>query len=144
KRWLEIADAGKKVPAPSLLYQELSLAQRVLRDVVTDQTHTVQIDSRENFVALQAFAAQYVPQVSPRLVHYAGERPLFDLYQIDDTIFKTNLEAAQSIARQLRLRNLGGIIVVDFIDMMNAEHRDAVLGEFKKALARDRTRMTVS
>jgi len=62
----------------------------------------------------------------------------------DDTIFKTNLEAAQSIARQLRLRNLGGIIVVDFIDMVNADHRDSVLGEFKKALARDRTRMTVS
>jgi ribonuclease G len=188
KRWLEIADAARKVPAPSLLYQELSLAQRVLRDVVTDQTQTVQIDSRENFVSLQAFATQYVPQVSARLMHYSGERPLFDLYQIDDeiekalarrvdlksggyliidqteamttidvntggfvgtrnfddTIFKTNLEAAQSIARQLRLRNLGGIIVVDFIDMMNAEHRDAVLGEFKKALARDRTRMTVS
>ncbi|HXF45484.1 MAG TPA: ribonuclease E/G, partial [Burkholderiaceae bacterium] len=62
----------------------------------------------------------------------------------DDTIFKTNLEAAHAIARQLRLRNLGGIIVIDFIDMMNAEHRDAVLAEFKKALARDRTRMTVS
>ena len=62
----------------------------------------------------------------------------------DDTIFKTNLEAAQAIARQLRLRNLGGIIIVDFIDMENAEHRDAVLAEFKKALARDRTRMTVN
>ena len=62
----------------------------------------------------------------------------------DDTIFKTNLEAAQVIARQLRLRNLGGIIIVDFIDMENEEHRDAVLAEFNKALARDRTRMTVN
>ena len=62
----------------------------------------------------------------------------------DDTIFKTNLEAAQVIARQLRLRNLGGIIIIDFIDMENAEHRDAVLAEFKKALERDRTRMTVN
>src|SRR5207237_3675892 len=62
----------------------------------------------------------------------------------DDTIFKTNLEAAQSIARQLRLRNLGGIIIVDFIDMDSQEHRDAVLAEFKKALARDRTRVTVN
>ena len=69
---------------------------------------------------------------------YVGTR------NFDDTIFKTNLEAAQAIARQLRLRNLGGIIIVDFIDMMNVEHRDAVLAEFKKALARDRTRMTVS
>jgi ribonuclease G len=188
KRWAQIRDISKQVPAPSLLYQELSLAQRVLRDGVNEDTTSVQIDSRENFVALQAFAMQYVPRVTARLAHYSGERPLFDLYQIDDeiekalarrvdlksggyliidqteamttidvntggfvgtrnfddTVFKTNLEAAQSIARQLRLRNLGGIIVVDFIDMMNAEHRDAVLAEFKKVLARDRTRMTVS
>jgi ribonuclease G len=166
----------------------LSLAQRVLRDVATEETQTIQIDSRENFAALQTFAAQYVPRVLDKLVHYTGERPLFDLYQIDDeieralarrvdlksggyliidqteamttidvntggfvgtrnfddTVFKTNLEAAHAIARQLRLRNLGGIIVVDFIDMVNAGHREAVLAEFKRALARDRTRVTVS
>jgi ribonuclease G len=62
----------------------------------------------------------------------------------DDTIFKTNLEAAQTIARQLRLRNLGGIIIIDFIDMENEEHRTAVLSEFNKALARDHTRLTVN
>jgi ribonuclease G len=188
KRWLQIKDAAGKVPPETQLYQELSLGQRVLRDVVNEDTATVQIDSRENFVALQAFAAQYVPNVSARLVHYDGERPLFELYQIDeeieralarrvelksggyliidqteamttidvntggfvgtrnfdDTIFKTNLEAAQSIARQLRLRNLGGIIVLDFIDMASSGHRELVLAELKKALARDRTRMTVS
>jgi ribonuclease G len=59
-------------------------------------------------------------------------------------VFKTNLEAAQAIARQLRLRNLGGIIIVDFIDMDMEEHRAAVLDELKRALSRDRTRMTVS
>jgi ribonuclease G len=188
KRWTQIREAATQSPAPSVLYQELSLAQRVLRDVVTEATQTIQIDSRENFAALQAFAAQYVPRVLGKLAHYTGERPLFDLYQIDaeieralarrvdlksggyliidqteamttidvntggfvgtrnfdDTVFKTNLEAAHAIARQLRLRNLGGIIVVDFIDMVNAEHREAVLAEFKRALARDRTRMTVS
>jgi ribonuclease G len=52
----------------------------------------------------------------------------------DDTIFKTNLEAAQAIARQLRLRNLGGIIIVDFIDMVREDHREAVLSEFQKAV----------
>jgi ribonuclease G len=62
----------------------------------------------------------------------------------DDTIFKTNLEAAQAIARQLRLRNLGGIIIIDFIDMQSEDHRNAVLGEFRKALSRDRVRMTVN
>ncbi|HEY4038076.1 MAG TPA: Rne/Rng family ribonuclease, partial [Burkholderiaceae bacterium] len=148
RRWVQIRDAAGKVPAQTQLYQELSLGQRVLRDVVNDSTASVQIDSRETFVALQAFAAQYVPNVSARLVHYDGERPLFELNQIDeeiekalarrvelksggyliidqteamttidvntggfvgtrnfdDTIFKTNLEAAQTIARQLRLR----------------------------------------
>ncbi|MDE2608133.1 MAG: ribonuclease G [Burkholderiales bacterium] len=69
---------------------------------------------------------------------YVGAR------NFDDTIFKTNLEAAQMIARQLRLRNLGGIIILDFIDMVNAEHRESVLAELKKALARDRTRITVN
>jgi ribonuclease G len=62
----------------------------------------------------------------------------------DETVFKTNLEAAQAIARQLRLRNLGGIIVVDFIDMDSEEHRAAVLEEFRRALSRDRMRLTVS
>jgi ribonuclease G len=61
-----------------------------------------------------------------------------------DTVFKTNLEAAQAIARQLRLRNLGGIIVIDFIDMESPEHRSAVLAELNKALARDRTRISVN
>ena len=62
----------------------------------------------------------------------------------DDTIFKTNLEAAQVIARQLRMRNLGGIIIIDFIDMENADHRGAVLAELNKALEKDRTRLTVN
>jgi ribonuclease G len=66
------------------------------------------------------------------------------LRNFDDTIFKTNLEAAQTIARQLRLRNLGGIIIIDFIDMESAEHRNAVLAELDKALARDHTRITVN
>ncbi|HEY7238591.1 MAG TPA: ribonuclease G [Burkholderiales bacterium] len=174
--------------SPQLLYQDLSLAQRVLRDMVTSPTGRVLIDSRENYQKLAAFAQNYMPQVHGKLEHYTGERPLFDLYNIeteiekalsrrvdlksggyliidqteamttidvntggfvgsrnfDDTIFKTNLEAAQAIARQLRLRNLGGIIIVDFIDMQSEEHRGAVLEEFRRALARDRTRMSVN
>jgi ribonuclease G len=62
----------------------------------------------------------------------------------DDTIFKTNLEAAGAIARQLRLRNLGGIIIADFIDMTREEHQAAVLAEFRKQLSKDRTKITVS
>ena len=186
--WGYIRERSQTSHAPSLLHQDLSLAQRVLRDFVNEDTGRVLIDSRETFTRLQAFAVDYVPKVAPKLEHYAGERPLFDLYSVEDeieralarrvdlksggylivdqteamttidvntggfvgvrnfedTIFKTNLEAAQVIARQLRLRNLGGIIILDFIDMTNADHRAAVLAEFQKFLARDRTKMTLN
>jgi ribonuclease G len=186
--WKQIQLAAQSAAPQELLYQDLSLASRVLRDLVTSSTERIIVDSRETFQKLQDFASKYTRQALPILEHYTGERPLFDLFAVedeieralarrvdlksggyliidqtealttvdvntggfvsgrsfDDTIFKTNLEAAQSIARQLRLRNLGGIIIVDFIDMDSQEHRDAVLAEFRKALARDRTRVTVN
>ena len=67
---------------PQLLYQDLSLAQRVLRDMVTSATTRVLIDSRENFQKLAAFAQNYMSQVRAKLEHYVGERPLFDLYNV--------------------------------------------------------------
>ncbi len=186
--WSGVVEQAKTAAPQTLLYQELNLALRVLRDFVNDDIDRIIIDSRETYGKLQSFSANYMSGVASRLEHYQGERPLFDLYQVedeiekalarkvelksggylivdqtealttvdvntggfvgvrnfDDTIFKTNLEAAHAIARQLRLRNLGGIIIVDFIDMDNAEHKSAVLDEFKKALTRDRTRMTMS
>ncbi len=186
--WNVVRERSLGAAPPQLIYQDLSLAQRVLRDMVSPGTGRVVVDSRETWQKLAAFAEQYMPQVRGRIEHYTGERPLFELYDVeteieralarrvelksggtlvidqteamttidvntggfvgsrdfDDTVFKTNLEAAQAIARQLRLRNLGGIIVVDFSDMQSAEHRAAVLEEFRRALARDRTRMTVS
>ncbi|MCG2583645.1 ribonuclease G [Massilia sp. TS11] len=188
KTWKAITEGARTRPATSLLYQDLNLAQRVLRDFVHDETATIQVDSRENYQKLLEFGTEYTPTVLPKLQHYTGERPLFDLYGVEeeiqralgrrvelksggylivdqteamttidvntggfvggrnfaDTIFKTNLEAAHAIARQLRLRNLGGIIILDFIDMENLEHRNAVLAELKKALARDRTKVSVS
>src|SRR5437879_3409933 len=169
---------ARRAAPPQLLYQDLSLAQRVLRDMVSAGTARVIVDSRENFQKLAAFADSYMPRVRDRLEHYTGERPLFDLYNVeteiekalsrrvelksggyliidqtealttidvntggyvgsrnfDDTIFKTNLEAAQALAPQLPLPNLGGIIILDFIDMQSVEHRAAVLEEFRKAL----------
>src|SRR4051812_33826604 len=186
--WATIRSRSHGAKPPELLYQDLSLAQRVLRDMVSAETRRVLVDSRENHQKLVAFAQRYMPQLASRLEHYSGERALFELYNVedevekalsrrvdlksggyliidqteamttidvntrgyvgsrhfDDTIFKTNLEAAQAMARQLRLRNLGGIIVLDFIDMQSEEHRAAVLEEFKRALARDRTRVTVN
>jgi len=211
KTWATILSQGQRMPPTSLLYQDLNLAQRVLRDFVNDETSRIQVDSRETYQMLADFAAEFTPAVSSKLHHYTGERPLFDLYNIeaeiqralsrrvdlksggylvidqteamttidvntdlksggylvidqteamttidvntggyvgarnfDDTIFKTNLEAAHTIARQLRLRNLGGVIIIDFIDMENVEHRDQVLSELKRALSRDRTRVTVN
>lgn len=186
--WADVSAAQRTAAAPSLLHQDLSLAQRAIRDLVTEDTDRVMVDSRETFQKLLDFATHYCPQAVPALEHYSGARPLFDMFGVeeeiekalarrvdlksggyliidqteamttidvntggfvgvrnfDDTVFKTNLEAAQAIARQLRLRNLGGIIIADFIDMENEEHRAAVLTEFRKALARDRTRMTAS
>ena len=187
KVWDRIRDASTRLPARSLLHQDLSLLERVLRDLAGETTHAIRIDSREQFERLNMFGREFMPQAAEKLQHYKGERPIFDLHGIDeeiaralarrvdlksggylivdqtealttvdvntgafvgarsfdDTIFKTNLEAAQSIARQLRLRNLAGIIVVDFIDMAREEHREAVLQEFRKQLARDRVKTMV-
>jgi ribonuclease G len=188
KTWATISEQMKRLPPTSLLYQDLNLAQRVLRDFVSVDTERIQIDSRESFQKLLEFAANFTPSVMPKLVHYTGERPLFDWYGVEeeieralgrrvdlksggyliieqteamstidvntgsfvagrnlaDTIFKTNLEAAQAIARQLRLRNLGGMIILDLIDMDNAVHQEAVLAELNKAFARDRTKISAS
>ncbi|MGA0572659.1 ribonuclease G [Variovorax sp. VNK109] len=184
KTWARIKDAATRLPATSLLHQDLNLLQRVLRDLVNEDTGTIRLDSREQFDMLLAFGREFMPAAATKLALYKGERPIFDLFSIDDeiaralgkrvdlksggylivdqtealttvdvntggfvgarnfddTIFKTNLEAAQAIARQLRLRNLGGIIIVDFIDMVREDHRDAVLGEFRKQLGRDRVK----
>ncbi len=188
KAWATIRERSHSQPAGSLLHQDLSLAERVLRDLTTEATQAIRIDSKMQFDALQAFGETYMPGAVGKLEHYKGERPIFDLFGIeeeieralarrvdlksggyvifdqtealttvdvntggfvgarnfDDTIFKTNLEAAGAVARQLRLRNLGGIVIVDFIDMGREEHQQAVLAEFRKQLARDRTRTTIS
>ena len=188
KAWARIKAQSSLLPPQSLLHQDLSLLQRVLRDLVGEQTQSIRIDSKEQYHVLKAFGAEFMPASVARLQHYKGERPIFDLYNIDEeiaralgrrvdlksggyliidqtealttvdvntgayvgarnfdeTVFKTNLEAAGAIARQLRLRNLGGIIVIDFIDMQHEEHRSAVLGELSKHLARDRVKTMVS
>jgi ribonuclease G len=186
--WQEIRHRQRNASAPFMLHHDLTLAQRVLRDLAGPETTRILVDSRENHQKLSAFAQEFMPQLAPLLMHYNGERPLFDLYAVedeiqkalarrvdlksggyliidqteamttidvntgafvgarnfDDTVFKTNLEAAQTIARQLRLRNLGGIIIVDFIDMESPDHQAAVLAELNKTLARDHTRITVN
>lgn len=188
KIWAGIQERAKTAAPLAILYQDLNLGLRVLRDFVNEGTSAIVVDAPEMHRTMLDFARDYIPACAGRINCYQGDRPLFDLYGVedeiekalarrvdlksggyliidqtealttvdvntggfvgvrsfDDTIFKTNLEAAQVIARQLRLRNLGGIIIIDFIDMDTEEHRNAVLNEFRKALARDRTRMTIN
>ena len=188
RTWAGIREKALTSPPGTLLHQDLTLAERVLRDLANDGTALIRIDSKLQFEHLRAFGAAYTPGAIGKLQHYGGERPIFDLYNIDeeirralgrrvdlksggyliidqtealttidvntggfvgarnfdDTIFKTNLEAAGAIARQLRLRNLGGIVIADFIDMTREDHQEQVLAEFHKQLARDRVRTTVS
>lgn len=179
-----------EAPVPSLVYEELPLGVRVVRDLYRTSVEKirVRVDSRETYGRLLQFANEFVPEISAVIEHYGGERPIFDLYGVEDeiqkalarkvqlksgghlvfdqteamttvdvntgayvggrnleeTIFKTNLEAAQAIARQLRLRNLGGIIIIDFIDMKDEEHKRQVLHALEKSLEKDHAKNTVS
>ena len=187
--WAQIEEKASRSPAPSLLYQDLYLEERALRDMVTENTSHVLIHAWDNNIErLAQFANIFVPTVEDKLMLYTGEIPLFEQYGIEaeieqalarrvdlksggdwvfdqteamttidvntggfvgkrdfsDTVFKTNLEAARAIARQLRLRNLGGIIIIDFIDMERDAHRQAVLAELQKAMAGDRVHCTMS
>ncbi|ROS01239.1 ribonuclease G [Sinobacterium caligoides] len=175
-----------KVPSP--IYEDLPLAIRVMRDMVRTEVERIRIDSTETYAAAVAFCQDFVPDVLDRLEHYRGERPIFDLYSVEDeiqkalsrkvqlksggyliidqteamttvdvntgafvghrnleeTIFKTNLEAATSLARQLRVRNLGGMIIIDFIDMKDEEHRRQLLRALEKVLERDHAKTAIS
>ena len=169
------------------VYEDLSLPMRAVRDLIRRDVEKVKVDSRETCEKLRRFAAQFMPGLAEKIEHYAGARPVFDLYGVEDeiqraldkevplksggylvidqteamttidvntgsflgqrnleeTVYRTNLEAAQAVARQLRLRNLGGIIIIDFIDMLDPEHRRQVLRTLEKSLARDHAKTTV-
>lgn len=186
--WQSIRARLETHPAPGEIHRDLNLALRVMRDVMSDNIQRVRIDSRETFEAALSFCQGIIPEVVDRIELYAGDRPLFDLYNVEDeidralqrrvtlksgaylvidhtealtaidvntggfvgrrnqeeTILKTNLEAAAAIARQLRLRNIGGMIIIDFIDMEDPEHKRRVQRALEKALQGDRARSTVT
>lgn len=183
KIWGRVQTGIRQSSAPALIHEDTPLAMRTMRDLVRDNVEKVRIDSRETYEKAVKFARELIPEVVERIEYYPGERPIFDLYSVEDeiqrsldrhvplksggylvidqteamttvdvntggfigrrnleeTLFKTNLEAAQAIARQLRLRNIGGIIIIDFIDMEDPEHRRQVMRALEKSLARDRT-----
>ncbi|MDG1074237.1 MAG: ribonuclease G [Methylophilaceae bacterium] len=188
KVWSKIQVDSKVATERSLIFYDLSLPRRVLRDIVNADTVSIRVDSKETHALMKEFAELYVVNAVKLLSHYQGKRPIFDFYNIEkefelaflrkvdlksggylifdqtealttvdvntgsfvsgkslsDTIFKTNLEAAQGIAQQLRLRNLGGIIIIDFIDMDEEEQREKVLEELNRALSIDRARTNVN
>lgn len=186
--WRKLEERIKDNKAPSLVYDELPLSLRAIRDLARPETDKLLIDSRETFQKIEQFCQQYVPEVADKVEYYPGPRPVFELYSVEDeiqralerkvplksggylvvdqteamttidvntggfvgrrnleeTIFKTNLEAANAIGRQVRLRNLGGIIILDFIDMTDTEHQRQVLRMLEKVLEKDHTKTKIS
>lgn len=186
--WVTLGDRLKKAKVPSLVYDELPLFLRTMRDYARPEISRVLIDSKETYQRVEKFVEQFVPEIAPLLEYYPGPRPILDLYGVEDemqralerqvplksggylvidqteamttidvntgafvgrrnleeTIFKTNLEAATAIGRQLRLRNLGGIIILDFIDMADVEHQRQVHRMLEKVLEKDHAKTKIS
>ena len=186
--WRKILERKQKYPPCKILYEDPSLAFRVVRDFVGAELDKIRVDSRQSFELLSHFTGEYVPELASKLEYYPGESPIFDLYDVEneiqralerkvelksggyliidqteamttvdintgafvghrnleETIFNTNVEATAAIARHLRLRNLGGIIIIDFIDMQSEDHRRRVLHSLELALAKDRAKTNVN
>tara|TARA_A200000159_G_scaffold4104_2_gene4001 strand:- start:5293 stop:6759 length:1467 start_codon:yes stop_codon:yes gene_type:complete len=184
--WDKIQSRMKKRKS-NVLYEDLPLARRVLRDFVGTELDRIRIDSKLSFQELFQFTKEYVPEMNGKLEYYTGDRPIFDLYDVEneaqralerrvdlksggyliidqteamttidintgafvghrnleETIFNTNTEATQAIARQLRLRNLGGMILIDFIDMIEPDHKRRVLHSLEVATNKDRAKINI-
>jgi len=185
--WQKVLERKQRKQINLPIYQDLSLSFRVLRDFVGIELERIRVDSKLTFDQLIDFTQEFVPELTPLLEYYPGERPIFDLFSVEaeiqralhrkielksggyliidqteamttidintgafvghrnleDTIFSTNIEATQAIARQLRLRNLGGIIIVDFIDMHNDDHKRRVLHSLDMAMSKDKVKYSI-
>ncbi len=185
--WENIQNKKDKVGSPHLVYNDLDLPLRGVRDILGHEADRLIIDSAEEYQKLVEFANTYFPKLTSRIDLYDGQEPIFDAYGIEleipkalgkrvwlksggyividqtealtsidvntgkfvgktsleDTILKTNLEAVKEIAYQIRLRNLGGIIIIDFIDMENEEHREKVFNVFKEIMSKDRAKCSI-
>jgi ribonuclease G len=185
--WQHIQQRSR-LPAGSLVHEELPLSLRVLRDEMNPDVARVLVDSRLEFERMRSFAAAFMPDAVDRIELHDGVRPIFDLYTVEEelgralerkvnlksgghividqtesmttidvntgayvghssqeeTSFRTNLEAAATVARQLRLRNLGGIIIIDFIDMEDDSHRQQLMAALRAALAGDRAQTHIA
>ena len=185
--WENIQQKKDKVSAPSLLYSDLDLVFRSVRDFMSHNVERLVIDSPDEYERVREFVKTYFPRLMDRIEFYEGREPIFDAFAIEldisralgrrvwlksggyividqteamtvidvntgkfvgkenleDTILKTNLEAVKEIAYQIRLRNLGGIIIIDFIDMEKLENRDKVFTAFVEVMKKDRAKNTI-
>jgi ribonuclease G len=185
--WKNIQTKKDKVSSPHLLYSDLDLALRSVRDLLGPEVDKLVIDSEEEYKKLVEFVNTYFPKLVSKIELYEGHEPIFDAYGIEleiskalgkrvwlksggyividqtealtsidvntgkfvgkasleDTILKTNLEAVKEIAYQIRLRNLGGIIIIDFIDMEKEENRKKLFTLFQEAMSKDRAKCTI-
>jgi len=188
KLWDQILKKSAETRAPNLIYADLDLVLRSVRDMLRDNVSEMIIDSEEQYARARRFAGAFMPRYVERIKQYQGRSPIFDAYGIEEalraaihrrvplksggslvidqgealtaidvntgsfvgkdnlesTITKNNLEACEEIARQLRLRNIGGIIVIDFVDMDKESNRKLVWDAFHKALAKDSTRCNIT
>ncbi|HEY0962706.1 MAG TPA: ribonuclease G [Pseudomonadales bacterium] len=186
--WGAVSRRMKDTKEISVIYRDLVLYVRAMRDLLKPQVERIRVDDPHIHEEVLQFAREFIPEIEGNIELYQGERPLFDVFGIEDeilkalsrtvrlksggnlvidqneamttidvntgaflgshnqeeTIYKTNLEAAKAIARQLKVRNIGGIIILDFIDMVDDEHKRQVLRTLQKALERDPARTRVS
>jgi ribonuclease G len=188
--WGEIEKREQDMRGPGLVYADLDLSLRCIRDLMREDTSEIVIDDEDQYERVKKFTMAFLPRFTERVKKYEGRRPIFDQYHIEpalrlavsrrvplrsggslvidqgealtaidvntgsftntgsgnleDTVTANNLEACEEVARQLRLRNIGGIIVVDFVDMDKEGNRRKVWDAFQKALSKDRARTNVT
>lgn len=187
KLWSDILQKRERTSAPSLLYQELDLTLRTIRDSFTEDIDRLIIDNEAEYERALKFAEDFLPGLKSRIELYKEDEHIFDAYGIEieladasfkkvwlksggyiiidqmealtaidvntgkyvgkksseETVLKTNMEAVKEVVYQLRLRNIGGIIVIDFIDMAKATNREKVYSAFKEALRADKARTNI-
>jgi ribonuclease G len=186
--WGSINQKNHDLNAPAILYEDLPLHLKVIRDLISQNTQEIVVDSPAIHEKLSHFINDFIPQKADCLKLREEEIPLFDIYNIEDqiqnameskvslksggylvveqteamatidvnsggfvgrkdleeTIYRINLEAASAIPRQLRLRNMGGIIILDFIDMLNEDNKRHVLRILEKGLQQDRVKCRIT
>ncbi|TAN43985.1 MAG: Rne/Rng family ribonuclease [Nitrospirae bacterium] len=185
--WENIHKKNEKVSAPTILYNDLDLVFRSVRDFMGHTVERLVIDSSEEYERVKDFVKTYFPRLVDKVELYEDREPIFDSFaleldisralgrrvwlksggyividqteamtvidvntgkfvgkeNLEDTILKTNLEAVKEIAYQIRLRNLGGIIIVDFIDMEKQNNREKVFNAFVEVMKKDRAKNTI-